>query len=109
MNHLLRSDPRLAALLDAGDAACHPFVLGELACGGIRNRKEFLSLLSGLPMLPKAEDSEVVDFLERHRLWGKGLGLVDVHLLTSCLLTGTKLWTRDADLRAVAEVFGVSD
>ena len=98
VDHFRRRDDALAALLDAGEVACHPFIVGELACGGIRNRPEILSLLSALPSLTRAGDDEVLLFIDRHRLMGRGLGLIDVHLLVSCMLDGTSLWTRDAKL-----------
>jgi len=88
VDHLRGHDAALADLLSAGEAACHPFVIGELACGGIRNRQEVLSLLAALPSLPKAEEDEVLLLIERRRLMGRGLGLVDMHLLASCAMAG---------------------
>lgn len=102
VNHLRQSNAILAGLLEAGEVARHPFVLGELACGGIRNRAEVLALLAALPSLPKAEDDEVLAFIEAHRLMNKGLGLIDAHLLASCALAGVSLWTADAKLAAAA-------
>ncbi len=102
VDHLRKGDGKLADLLDAGEVACHPFVIGELACGGIRNRVKFLTLLSALPSLEKGEDEEVLFLIERRRLHGRGLGLIDVHLLASCMLAGVPLWTRDAKLAAAA-------
>lgn len=102
VNHLRRHDDTLAALLEAGEIACHPFIIGELACGGIRNRQEILSLLSALPSLTTADDNEILLFIECHRLMGQGLGLIDIHLLASCKLTATPLWTRDKKLSNAA-------
>ena len=102
VDHLRRRDDALAALLEAGEVACHPFIVGELACGGIQNRPEILSLLSALPSLAKAGDDEALLFIDLHRLMGRGLGLIDVHLLISCMLAGTSLWTRDTRLGNVA-------
>lgn len=92
----------------ADQVMCHPFVVGELACGGIRHRQEFLTLLSALRSLPKADDEEVLDLIDRHRLMGKGVGLVDVHLLASCLLAGVPLWTYDKPLAEAARQLGIS-
>ena len=103
VDHLRRGDAALAELLDHGDVACHPFVIGELACGRIGNRREILSLLSKLPSLAKAGDDEALVLIERRGLMGRGLGLVDVHLLASCILADVPLWTRDRKLAAVAE------
>ena len=102
VDHLRRRDDALAALLEAGEVVCHPFIVGELACGGIQNRPEILSLLCALPSATKAEDDEVLLFIDRHHLMGRGLGLIDVHLLASCMLAGTSLWTRDAKLSSAA-------
>jgi len=68
-----------------------------------------MSLLLALPSLPKAEDGEVLVFIERHGLMGRGLGLVDVHLLASCMLAGVSLWTRDGKLAGVAKELGLAD
>ena len=108
VNHLRHGDDELAALLRAGEVACHTFVTGELACGNIRNRAELLALLSTLPHLPKAEDAEVIEFIGQHRLMGKGLGLIDIHLLASCVIAGIGLWTRDGKLRQAASIVGLA-
>jgi predicted nucleic acid-binding protein len=106
-DHLRAGDDDLAELLHAGDVACHPFVVGELACGRLRNRDEILTLLSSLPVLPKAGDAEVLDFIARQHLMGRGLGLVDVHLLASCRLAHAPLWTRDRNLAKAAADLGL--
>ena len=106
IEHLRKSDEGLVELLHSGEVACHPFVIGELACGGIRNRDVFLELLSALPALKKAEDDEVLDFIGRHGLMNRGIGLVDVHLLASCMLSGIGLWTRDGRLAEAAGRLG---
>jgi predicted nucleic acid-binding protein len=108
VEHLRRSEPRLAALLKAGDVLCHPFVVGELACGHLRRREEILGLLSALPSVDAAAHVEVLAFIERHRLQGKGLGLVDMHLLASCALAGRPLWTLDLRLAGAAARLGLT-
>jgi len=106
VDHLQRSEAKLAALLRDEQVLSHPFVIGELACGHIRNRAEILALLAALPKAPKADDGEVLTFIEDHRLAGRGLGLIDVHLLASCALVGVGLWTRDRHLAATAASVG---
>lgn len=108
VDHPREGDEGLAGLLHAERVVCHPFVLGELACGGIRNCKTILDLLSALPALVKVEDAEVLDFIDRHRLMGNGMGLIDVHLLASCMLAGAELWTRDRKLAEAAARLGCS-
>ena len=102
IDHFRRSDPALIALLDREEAECHPFVIGELACGLLRRRSEVLLLLQSLPHLPVGTHDEVLAFVESHRLMGRGIGWVDAHLLASAALAGTQLWTRDRRLFEVA-------
>ncbi len=103
IDHLRHGNPRLKQLLRAEAVACHPFVIGELACGHLGNREEILSLLHALPRLPAAEDGEVLPFIEDHRLMGRGLGLIDIHLLASAKLGGASLWTLDKHLQKAAQ------
>jgi predicted nucleic acid-binding protein len=108
VDHLRRGVPRLAGFLEAGEVACHPFVIGELACGNLRRREEILMLLSSLPAIGKAGDDEVLRFTAQHQLQGKGLGLVDIHLLAACALARRPLWTRDAPLARAAARLGLA-
>jgi predicted nucleic acid-binding protein len=102
IEHLHRGNDELARLLTDGEVAIHPFVIGELACGNIRNRKEILSLLHDLPSVPVIEQQEFLSFVESRRLAGQGLGFIDIHLLASSLLARTPLWTVDKALRSAA-------
>jgi len=103
VDHLRDGTPALAAALEQGRVLTHPFVLGELACGNLKNRGEVLQLIGELPAAPMATDPEALDFIERRALMGRGIGYVDVHLLASVALAGTsQLWTRDKRLAAVA-------
>lgn len=108
VDHLREGDEELAKRLHADEVACHPFVIGELACGRLRNRSELLALLSALPALPKVADEEALAFIEDHGLMGRGIGLIDIHLLASCMLAGVGLWTRDRSLARAASLAGVS-
>lgn len=103
IDHLKAGEPKLAAALEGGLVVMHELVVGELACGNLRNREEVLSLLGRLPAVPVATHAEALTMIERHRLMGRGIGYVDVHLLASVALAGTaRLWTRDRRLKAVA-------
>lgn len=104
VDHLRRGDPALAELLQRSLVAMHPFVIGELACGNLRDRDSLLVLLQDLPKTVVADADEVLRFIEVHSLHGKGIGYIDIHLLASVALTdGSTLWTRDARLRRIAE------
>jgi predicted nucleic acid-binding protein len=109
IDHLRAGEPALVELLNSGRVLAHPFVIGELACGNLKNRKAVLSLLQDLPATPVATDEEVLFFIERHGLMGKGIGYVDAHLLAATSLAGTaRLWTRDKRLGAVATSMGLA-
>ncbi len=81
-------------------------VIGELACGNLGQRKEILSLLHALPAPGRVSDDEVLFFVEKHRLFGRGLGLTDVHLLASCKVSNCRLWTLDRRLQKAANEVG---
>ncbi len=101
--HLRTNESALVELLNTGRVLSHPFVIGELACGNLKNRKAVLSLLQDLPAAPVATDEEALFFIDSHGLMGRGIGYVDTHLLASVSLAGTgRLWTRDKRLNAVA-------
>jgi len=107
VDHLGRGTVGLDLPLSDGQVLCHPFIIGELACGNLKNRSDILSLLGTLPAVRSAEDNEVLHFIERHRLMGKGLGYIDVHLLASSFLSHVPLWTLDKRLGDAAATLGV--
>lgn len=104
--HFRVGNPRLVGLLEEGHVVCHPFVIGELACGTLRNRVAVLGHLQRLRDVPVATHAEALSLVERHRLAGTGLGWMDVHLLASTLLGHARLWSLDRPLQAVAERLG---
>jgi predicted nucleic acid-binding protein len=108
VDHLRDGCARLSTLLSEGRVACHPFVIGELACGNLSRRSEVLSLLAALPGVRMAEHEETLRLLTDAGLHGKGLGWVDVHLLASCRLGGCRLWTRDRSLAAAARILDMA-
>lgn len=109
IDHLHRTEPSLVNALDAVGVAQHPMVLGELALGSLRDRSQFLELLRNLPQVQSPTHDEVMFLVEGRSLYGRGLSLVDAHLLAATLLTpGTSLWTRDKGLRLAAEELEVA-
>jgi predicted nucleic acid-binding protein len=107
IDHLRAGSERLKALLLDEQVLCHPFVVGELACGRLHRRMEILSMLKALPKARLLEHEEVLRFLEARRLYGRGIGWVDAHLLASTLLTRCSLWTLDKPLRKAAAALNV--
>ncbi len=98
IEHLRVGVPRLAAALDAGIVAAHPFVVGELACGTLRDRRGILADLALLPQVEVAQHAEVLALVERRALAGRGIGWIDAHLLAAALISGSALWTLDRRL-----------
>jgi predicted nucleic acid-binding protein len=109
VDHFRHGDGRLAGLLDRGEALAHPWVTGELALGRLRGRSEILRLLGQLPQATVATAAELLVFIERHPLFGAGIGYVDTQLLATTMLTdGAQLWTRDRRLHSAAERLGAA-
>ena len=107
VEHLRHGLPRLATLLQAGEVLIHPWVIGELACGNLRNRSQVLDLLQGLPAAMVASDTEVLLLIEREQLMGRGIGYIDAHLVAAARLSHCRLWTQDRRLAAVAQEQGL--
>jgi predicted nucleic acid-binding protein len=108
INHLREGDQTLAGLLEQDVVLAHPWVIGELALGTLTNREEILRLLRGLPQADVAGDGELLELIERRRLYGAGVGYVDAQLLAATKLRPeTSLWTADQRLATLAESLGV--
>ena len=106
VDHLRQGEPLLVQSLMQTQVATHPFVVGELACGNLKNRQSVIELLQALPPVKSALDHEVMHFIESKGLMGKGIGYIDAHLCASALISGYKLWTRDKRLLAIAQTLG---
>ena len=109
VHHLRDGGSTLTELLERGGALTHPFVIGELALGNLRQRELVLRMLSRLPAVSVATSAEVLGFIDRNALFGRGVGYVDVHLLAATRLTaGSQLWTLDKRLNDVAIELGMA-
>ena len=109
VEHLRVGDRALAELLDSGMVLAHPFVIGELALGDLRQRETVLAAMSDLPRASIATAEETLRFISRHALFGRGIGYIDVHLLAAVRLTaGAALWTHDKRLRGGAVELGLA-
>lgn len=102
IGHFRSANQPLRDLLSDGLVLAHPFVIGELACGSMKNRKRILADLNELPLAVSATHQEVMHLSDHRALWGRGIGWVDAHLIASALLSDCRLWTLDASLRAAA-------
>ncbi len=108
VDHFRAPNDRLKALLDHEQIVMHPFVVAELALGSLKRRALQLDALDDLPAVQIARLDEVRGMIEAHSLYSRGIGLIDAHLIASCLLEpAVQLWTRDKQLASVAEELGV--
>ena len=107
VSHFRDSNKHLEDLLLEGQVACHPFIIGELACGHIENRKEILTLLKTLSASKEAMHDEVLEFIDKAGLARKGIGYIDVHLLVSALISDNHLWANDRKLGNAALKLGI--
>jgi hypothetical protein len=102
MDHFTRSDPVLQFLLNEYEVVTHPFIIAELACGNFKNRNEIFGLLSNLPSISTISIEEYFIFAEKNKLFGLGLGFVDINLLASSLISKCTLYTKDKTLLSIA-------
>lgn len=100
IHHFRHDLPDLRTALEDGLVVVHPFVIGELACGTLRRRREILADLAQLPAVGVAEHEEVMTLVERRGLAGRGIGWLDAHLLAAARIAGVRLWTLDRALAA---------
>jgi len=107
IDHLHSPDAFLISLLDKEEVVTHPFILGELALGRLKNRAQILHDLKMLPQMVPSLNPEVLDWVEEHRLYGKGVNWVDAHLLFSCFSDECEFWTRDKALITISRLLGV--
>ena len=108
IQHLRCGEQALADRLSDGLVLMHPFVCGELACGNLKDRAATLWYLRALPVVKPASDDEVLQLIDVRRLWGRGLGWIDAHLLASALLASCRFWTLDKSLARAATDLGLN-
>ncbi|MCW5202389.1 type II toxin-antitoxin system VapC family toxin [Desulfobulbus sp. US1] len=109
IDHLRQTDDMLVSILNSAQVVMHPMIIGELACGNLKNRVILLDLLKKLPAVRPAQNDEVLYFIEHNQLMGRGIGFVDAHLLASLALNShIVLWTRDKRLDRAANQLGLA-
>ena len=103
IDHLRSKDDVLVERLNQQEVLIHSHVIGELALGYLSPRAEILSMLQDIPQATVADENEVLHLIEKAEVFGTGIGYIDAHLLAATRLRpGTRLWTRDRRLAAVA-------
>lgn len=109
VSHFRKANPTLLMLLESDLVVTHPLIRGEIACGTPPDRVRTLADMAALRTIAQATIEETVQFIDRHALYGKGAGFIDLQLLTSTLLeAGALLWTEDKKLRDLATRFSLS-
>ena len=108
IDHLRKAEPAVVSLLNDHEVLCHPFVIGEIACGSLAQRQLVVKTLSALPKVTIAEHEEVLSYIKSHQLFSLGLSFIDIHLLASCTLSATQIWTRDRRLNDAATSLSLS-
>jgi predicted nucleic acid-binding protein len=95
IDHLQKGNRQLEKLLNENDVLIHPFIIGELSLGIIKNREEILGLLNALPLVTVANHGEVLALIEANELIETGIGWVDAHLLASMRISNANMLTTD--------------
>jgi predicted nucleic acid-binding protein len=108
IDHLRKQEVKLQELLQNDEVMTHPFVRLELALGSIANRDQVLADLALLPQAPVAKTDELFELVELRKLYRRGIGITDLHLIASALFERSiSIWTRDRRLGDIAEELGV--
>ena len=98
----------LDRLLGLDEVAGHELVYGELLIGDCGGRRKLLAAYEQMHQASLVPHREVVAFVRDRKLYGRGVGWIDIHLLASAIVGGLQLWTTDPRLDAVAEELGVA-
>lgn len=109
IDHFRHGDAELTKIIEDDRLLCHPFIVGELALGSLREREAVIAFLAAQRVPVIATHAEVMTVIDRHSIFSMGIGYTDAHLLTSTLLDRrSSLWTRDKRLAAAAHKVGAS-
>ena len=92
----------LDSLLSRDEASGHDFVYGELLIGDKGGRRKLLADYEQMHQAPSVPHHDVVEFVRHRRLYGRGIGWIDAHLLAAALVGRLKLWTTDPRLAVIA-------
>ena len=109
IDHFRHDDAELRKIITDDRLLCHPFVVGELALGSLRERDAVIAFLAAQREATIATHAEVMTVIDRYSIFSMGIGYTDAHLLTSTLLDRrASLWTRDKRLAAAAQKVGAA-
>ena len=108
IDHLRYEIAEVSHLATSKQILIHPFVIGEIAVGNLKNRSEVLRGLHDMPAAMVVSDADALDFIERFLLAGRGLSYIDIHLLAAARLNEATLWTADRRLQKSAELLSLS-
>ena len=98
----------LDSLLSRDEVVGHELIYGELLIGDRGGRKKLLALYEQMRQVSVVPHADVVSFARVRNLHGRGVGWIEVHLLASTIVGGTRLWTADARCRTLAEQLGIA-
>lgn len=108
IDHLRSAEVTLQELLLSDDVVTHPLIRLELALGSIANREMILADLARLPQVQVAKTEELFHLVELRKLYRRGIGITDLHLLASALIDKSiSIWTRDRRLGDIADELGL--
>jgi predicted nucleic acid-binding protein len=108
IDHLRKPEGKLQELLQNDKVVTHPFVRLELSLGSIASREKVLADLALLHQVQVAETGELFGLVELRRLYRRGIGITDLHLVASALFDKSiSIWTRDRRLGEIADELGV--
>jgi predicted nucleic acid-binding protein len=101
--HFKRRNDHLVELLEDGAVICHPYIVGEVACGTPPSRKDIIGMLAELESAPVATQEELLALMDKCHLFGRGCGFVDMSLLAASMLSETaRIWTLDKRFELLA-------
>ena len=106
VDYLNNDDRNLRSLLEQGNVVTHEMVIGEIACGSLKERPKTLASMDTIAAIPTMTSQDVRNFIEDHDLFSKGIGWVDFHLLSAAIKAGVSIWTKDAKLAEAAKLVG---
>ncbi|THV12306.1 type II toxin-antitoxin system VapC family toxin [Rhizobium rhizophilum] len=109
IDHFRYGDAELRKIITDDRLLCHPYVVGKLALGSLRERDAVIAFLAAQREATIATHTEVMTVIDRHSIFSMGIGYTDAHLLTSTLLDRrASIWTRDKRLAAAAQKVGAT-